>query len=152
MNIEADSRRLMWYGALLFLLGLLVGAAVPAFRNPRMGLASHLEGVMNGMFLILLGLIWRHLRLGPSLMKATFWLALYGTFANWLATMLAAAWGTGSATPIAAAGFAGTPVQEGVVNFLLYSLSVAMLVVVLLVVWGLRPGAKGPATAAPSEM
>lgn len=39
---------LLQAGVALFLAGLLVGLAVPAMANPRMGLASHLEGVMNG--------------------------------------------------------------------------------------------------------
>lgn len=48
---------------LSFFLGLLTGFVIPVMRNPRMGLASHLEAVMNGMFLILLGLLWHKLRL-----------------------------------------------------------------------------------------
>jgi hydroxylaminobenzene mutase len=42
---------------LLFLLGLLTGFAVQRFTNPRMGLAAHLEGVMNGTFLLALGVL-----------------------------------------------------------------------------------------------
>ena len=44
------------YGILLFFLGLVTGLVVPMLANPRMGLSSHLEGLMNGMFLIILGL------------------------------------------------------------------------------------------------
>lgn len=43
-------------GLILFLMGLLTGLAVPVLKNSRMGLSSHLEGVLNGMFLALLGL------------------------------------------------------------------------------------------------
>ena len=46
-------------GLVLFLLGLLTGFAIPALKNPRMALSSHLEAVLNGMFLVLLGLLWR---------------------------------------------------------------------------------------------
>jgi hypothetical protein len=35
-------------GLLLFLLGLLVGLAAPVLANPRMGVSSHIEGVLNG--------------------------------------------------------------------------------------------------------
>lgn len=59
-NQTVVSRKLIRYGILLFLLGLLTGFAMPAFENSRMGLSSHLEGVMNGMFLVLLGLIWKN--------------------------------------------------------------------------------------------
>ncbi len=39
----------------LFLIGLLTGFVEPQFTNVRMGLAAHLEGVMNGIFLVALG-------------------------------------------------------------------------------------------------
>jgi hypothetical protein len=51
----------------LFLLGLLVGFVEQEFRNPRMGLAAHLEGVMNGTFLVALGAIWNEIGLFHTL-------------------------------------------------------------------------------------
>ncbi|OBG65244.1 hypothetical protein A9X05_10165 [Mycobacterium sp. E3298] len=42
-------------GLVLFLIGLLTGFAVAALKNPRMALSSHLEAVLNGMFLVLIG-------------------------------------------------------------------------------------------------
>ena len=75
MNGNDKTRRLMWHGIFLFLLGLLTGLAVPALTNPRMGVSAHLEGVLNGIFLIILGLIWRELRLTPSAATATFRIA-----------------------------------------------------------------------------
>ena len=50
-------------GLVLFLLGLLTGIGVPALKNPRMALSSHLEAVLNGMFLVLLGPLWPHIHL-----------------------------------------------------------------------------------------
>jgi hypothetical protein len=58
--MESTHRRLMWHGMCLFLLGLLTGFAEPHFSNMRMGLAAHLEGLMNGIFLIALGAVWIH--------------------------------------------------------------------------------------------
>lgn len=141
--MKASSRhrrghRLLQLGIVLFLLGLLVGFAVPALANPRMGLASHLEGLMNGLFLIALGLIWPRLVLSDRLLSATFWLACYGTFANWTATLLAAAWGAGAMMPIAGQGQTGTTSQEGVVQALLISLAGAMVLVCVFVLAGLR--------------
>ena len=52
------NRRLMWHGMFSFLLGLVTGLLEQRFANMRMGLAAHLEGVMNGTFLIALGAIW----------------------------------------------------------------------------------------------
>jgi (hydroxyamino)benzene mutase len=54
-------------GLVLFLIGLLTGLVVPAVKNPRMALSSHLEGVLNGMFLVLLGLLWPHIDLPKAL-------------------------------------------------------------------------------------
>lgn len=131
------AHRLLQLGVLLFLIGLLVGLAVPAFANPRMGLASHMEGVMNGLFLVALGLVWPRLSLTAALQSVTFWLACYGTFANLVATFLAAAWGVGAMMPIAG-GRPGAAVQEAVVSGLLVTLALADIAVCLLVLAGLR--------------
>ena len=53
--MEVTDRRLMWHGMFLFRRGLLTGFAEHHFVNIRMGLAAHLEGVMNGIFLLALG-------------------------------------------------------------------------------------------------
>ena len=58
MHKTEFGHRLLWHGLFLFLLGLLSGFAVPAVTNPRMGVSAHLEGVMNGVFLSVLGLAW----------------------------------------------------------------------------------------------
>ena len=63
MSAEDTGRRLVWHGMLLFLLGLFTGFVEPQFANVRMGLTAHVEGVMNGMFLVALGAAWSLLRL-----------------------------------------------------------------------------------------
>lgn len=136
--IERQSHRLLQLGVFLFLLGLLTGFVIPALANPRMGLSSHLEGVLNGLFLLVLGLVWPRLRLGSTARSTTFWLAVYATFANWATTLLAAAWGAGRTMPIAAGTHQGTPTQELVIMVLLVSLSVAVVAVCGLVLRGLR--------------
>ena len=138
--MESDIRghRLIQAGAFLFLLGLLVGFMIPMTANPRMALSSHLEGVMNGMLLMVLGLIWDRVRLGERALFALFALALFGTFANVVATLLAAVWGAGAAMPIAAGSFEGTPLQESVIMILLGTLSLSMVAALVLVLMGLR--------------
>ena len=135
-----DGHRLLWHGLFLFLLGLLTGFVVPALRNPRMGLSAHLEGVLNGMFLAVLGLAWQRFHLSARLRVALFWLALYGTYVNWATTLLAALFGTGRSTPLAGAGFSGRPWQENLVDFGLLSLSLAIVAACVLGLWGLRQG------------
>lgn len=138
-NQTVVSRKLIRYGILLFLLGLLTGFAMPAFENSRMGLSSHLEGVMNGMFLVLLGLIWEKLILSEKLLKITFILALFGTFVNWLTTLFAAIVGAGSEMmPIAGEDLSGNQLEELLIKFGLISLSVAMVVVSIIVLYGLK--------------
>ncbi len=138
-GVSGPDRVLMRAGVLLFLVGLLTGLAVPLMQIQRMALSSHLEGVMNGMLLMILGLLWPKLSLPAWAGTATFWLALYGTFANWLATLLSAAWGAAAMMPIAGQGAVGTPIAEGIVSALLGSLTLAMIAACGFVLWGLRP-------------
>jgi len=137
-NAEAG-HRLLQLGIFLFLVGLLTGFAIPLLANPRMGLTSHLEGILNGIFLVLVGLLWQKLVLSDRALGALFWLAVYGSFANWAATLLAAYWGAGSPMmPIAGEGNEGTGLQEGVIAVLLLTLSIAIVAAGFLVLWGLR--------------
>ena len=110
---SATAHRLLQLGVLLFLIGLVVGLTLPVLANPRMGLASHMEGVMNGLFLIALGLVWPKLTSSPGMQRLTFLLAVYGTFATLVATFLSAAWGAGAPMmPIAAGGHEGDRQQR----------------------------------------
>jgi hydroxylaminobenzene mutase len=64
---------------------------------------------------------------------------VYGTYVNWGTTLLAAMWGAGEKMmPLGAAGHSGSAAQETFIAFGLISLSVAMLVVCPMVLWGLR--------------
>jgi (hydroxyamino)benzene mutase len=131
-------RRLLWHGMFLFLLGLLTGFAEQNFRNPRMGLAAHLEGVMNGIFLVALGAIWPEVRLSSKLKAAAFWSALYGTYANWMITTLAAILGTAAMSPITASGHNAQPLQEGIVFVGFITVGIVVVFCSILILWGLR--------------
>ncbi len=131
--------KLIRYGVLLFLLGLITGFAIPAMQNPRMGLSSHLEGVQNGMLLILFGIIWARLRVSDRMLTWGYFLALFGTYTNWLTTFLAGIWGAGAEMmPLAGGDFYGAAWQETLIQFGLLSLSIAMVVVSGMLLWGLR--------------
>jgi hydroxylaminobenzene mutase len=131
-------RPLLWHGMFLFLLGLLTGFVVQKFANPRMGLAAHLEGVMNGTFLVALGAVWTEVRLSPRLKVSAYWGALYGTYANWAVTALAAIFGTAALSPITGAGHRGQPWQEGLVTFGFMTVGIVIVASTVLVLWGLR--------------
>ena len=138
-----QSDRLLFLGILLFLFGLLIGLFIPMMTNPRMGLSAHLEGIMNGMFLVILGLIWNKLVLNDKWLTIAFWLTLYGAFANFVAVSIAAITGAGKMMPIAG-GKEGTSVVEGLISFLLISLALAMIFVCLIVLKGLLRYIKQP--------
>lgn len=125
-------------GLVLFLIGLLTGLAVPALKNPRMALSSHLEAVFNGMFLVILGLLWPHIHLSHAWGFTAVALIVYAGYANWLATLLAAAWGAGrKLAPIAAADHEASAPKEGLVSFLLTTLAVAIVLGVAIVIVGI---------------
>jgi hydroxylaminobenzene mutase len=122
----------------MFFLGLVVGAAVPAFANARMGLSVHLAGVQTGMALAILGLVWRHVSLSPG---AERFAAIGNIAAAWMifaALTLAAAFGTSRSTPIAGAGHQGAAWQEAVVTGLLLPGSALMLFAWATVLVGFR--------------
>jgi hydroxylaminobenzene mutase len=81
------------------------------------------------------GLLWNHIRLASKLLTAKFWLALYGTFANLLAILLAAATGQGKMLPIAG-GKEGTGITEILITGLLVTLALSMIAVCVLALMG----------------
>jgi hydroxylaminobenzene mutase len=136
--MDHSDRRLMWHGMFLFLMGLLTGFVEQHFANVRMGLAAHLEGVMNGTFLLALGAAWPQLRLSPAVKSCTYWITLYGTYGNWLMTTLAAVFGTAALSPITGAGHSGLPWQEKLITAGFMSVGLAMVAAALLALWGFR--------------
>ncbi len=136
--IEATNRRLMFHGMCLFVLGLLTGFAEQHFTNVRMGLAAHLEGLMNGTFLIAVGAIWPHVRLARTPANIAYWTLLYGTYMNWLITVLAAIFGTAALSPISGAGHSGLAWQESLVTAGFMSVGIIIVIASLIVLWGLR--------------
>jgi (hydroxyamino)benzene mutase len=149
VDIEETNRRLMFHGMCLFVLGLLTGFAEQHFANVRMGLAAHLEGLMNGTFLVALGAIWTHVRLSPVTKTIAFWSGLYGAYVNWLITVLAAIFGTGALSPITAAGRTGQPWQESLVTIGFMSVGVTIVASSILVLLGLRGRASARYSAPP---
>ena len=133
---DRTAQLLIGLGALLFFLGLLTGFAIPSLTNPRMGLSGHLEGVMNGTFLIAVGCAWSRINLSPHNQAFTYWSLIYGTFANWLFVTLAALFGTNKMTPIAGSGQPALAWQETIVTVGLYSVGIAMIIAGGLLVWG----------------
>ena len=93
---------------------------------------------MNGTFLIVAGLVWNDLIISDKLKKMTYWALLYGTFGNWLLTMLSACFGTSKMTPIAGQGYSGSPLQENFIAAGLVTVVLSMLFSLAIIVYGLR--------------
>jgi hydroxylaminobenzene mutase len=139
MNLSNGSqRRLIWHGMVLFFAGLLVGLAEGQFANPRMGLAAHLEGLMNGTYLIALGAVWSLVSLSPRLTNWAFWTVTYGPYSNLIITTYAAIVGANSMSPITGAVHGASALQETLVTLGFVSVGMAMLVSSVLILWGLR--------------
>ena len=130
-------QQLLICGTVLFLLGLLTGFALPALTNPRMGVTLHATGLQSGMALWALGLMWQRLALPASAQLAAQVLAVVGLYAIFASLLLAAVWGTSRATPIAGAGHQASSLREATVTALLGGGSLAIVVAVALVLWGL---------------
>jgi hydroxylaminobenzene mutase len=144
-RLQRDGHRLLQVGALLFLLGLLVGLAVPRFTLPRLGLSTHLLGIIQGTFLIVAGLLWPKLRFTALLSRIGHALAIYGCLSAWTANLLGAVWGAGhTMVPMAAGAATGSSVQEGVIRFLLISAALSLITMAVLIVWGLRTPSPAP--------
>ena len=138
MEIRKSELLLVRAGFVLFTLSLLTGLAVPAFLNQKMAVAAHVTGILNALVLVVLGLSWGLLAVGPVQARFTRIAFVGGTFANWGTSCLAAAWGTSRLTPLSGAGYSATPWKEAVVQVLQVSLTLVILAGALSVVYALR--------------
>ena len=127
------------HGFFLILLALVGGFFVPAMAVPRLGLSAHTIGVLSGVLLIAIGVIWQHFRLSSTQTAWLKWSWLYSSYANWLACIVGAVLGAGTMTPLASAGLVGTDFAEALMAALFGSVAVASLIAVGLSLWGLRP-------------
>lgn len=130
-------KSLVLAGAILFLLGLLQGAAVQSFANPRMALSAHLTAVQSGLALMIIGVIWPTVSLRAALLKATRWAVILGMYGLWLGLSLSAATGASNALPIAGAGYNADRLSEAGVSAIVLVSSGVMTLGWLLFVVGL---------------
>jgi hydroxylaminobenzene mutase len=96
-------------GLPLILLALVVGIPVPRFTVPRLALSAHLLGVLQALYLLVVGLLWPRLRFTAKQSWPSFWLLVYGCVAALAANLLGALWGAGNTLlPLSAATARGS--------------------------------------------
>ena len=137
------NKPLLVSGAILFLLGLIQGAIVDQFANPRMALSAHLTAVQCAMAIMIAGIIWPVIDLPPLLEKLSLWAIPVSMYALWLGLSLSAATGASEALPIAGAGYHASAQIEAVVTILVMGSSGLMVIGWALLVLGLLRGKFG---------
>lgn len=135
-------------GATLFLLGLVQGAVVPSFLNPRIALSAHLTAVQCGMAIMIVGAVWSAVSLNGLLGKVARWAIIAGMYGLWAGLTVSAASGASDVLPIAGAGYDAGRVMETVVSAIVLGSSGLMTIGWLLFVIGLM---RHPSNGATTE-
>jgi len=137
IEITDQGRRLIIFGALLFLFGLVQGFAIPFFENRRMALSAHLAAIQSGMALMIFGLIWAMLVLKQPALRTAYYTSIASMYLIWIAITLAAITGASNSLPIAGMGYHASAIYELATDILLYIGALAGLVSGVLIVFGL---------------
>lgn len=116
MNLTPHQRTLVVAGALLFLVGLLQGAFVQSFLNPRMALSAHLTAVQSGMAMMIVGALWTSADLRPASSHIARWTIVIGMFGLWAGLTASAFTGASNNLPIAGAGHSADQTTENLVS------------------------------------
>jgi hydroxylaminobenzene mutase len=142
MDERSNRKHFIIAGVLLILLGLLTGFIIPNTINPRVAMSAHVEAIMGGMLLLLVGgVVWEHVHFGERAAAVVKYLLFYSAYSNWFFLLLAALWGTSKLLPIAAHGFHGTGIQEVIVSagFVSSALSIVVAFIALLASMKTKP-------------
>ena len=122
-----QARSLAIAGAALFMAGLLQGAVVELFANPRMALSAHLDAVQSGMAVMIAALFWHHAALGAQTEQIARWALAAGMIGLWVALTLSAMTGASEALPMAGKGYSAGNAAETMVTSLVMASSTAIV-------------------------
>lgn len=136
---EVLKRRLLWHGIFLCTLGFSAGLFIPLYANPRAGLATHLLGITEGLFIVAIGFCYPELKLSPRFGKINFWILLIGAYFGIFAEFLGAVFGLTRVFVITAMGLPETiPWLEMSVEIVIKGISILILLSCFIVLFGLR--------------
>lgn len=125
---------LIKWGTVLLALSVLTGFAIPLVSDPVLGLATHIQGLLNAFMLLLVGLIWSRLEIGYLGSVTAYWgliLGAYLTLAVQFACTLLRIGGT--VFPLAGGTHIGTPLEEELVKRSIQFAAVVTTLAVLIV-------------------
>jgi hydroxylaminobenzene mutase len=147
------AQRMMFHGIVVFMFGLLTGFFLysGAMVNPQIGVITHLEGVLNGLFLVTLGVIWQRMSLTDRQQWRLMVLALACVYINYFQALWGAVMGRSRATTLFPADRVPFPLEKTVLDVVLLSMSVGFIVVCLMTLWGLHRGMAAQRGAAPAR-
>ena len=145
--MSAQGKRLVWWGLLQFVLGVVSGALAGIVENPRGGMAAHLGGTAQGMAMMIFGLLWAHMMTREWCRRIAYTGQIVGNLGIWLALQLAAIFGTGRITPFSGAGYEGAAWQEALVSSVMVVGVIASSLSILLIFIGLTRGLLGKTPA-----
>ena len=100
MDVDPLRRRLASSGAWLFAIGMLTGLWAGAVLTervsvtlPRLALSAHLNALLGGMWLVLVGSTLDMLHYGDIGRRRLAWVVIVPAWANWLITLIASVLG-----------------------------------------------------------
>lgn len=125
---------LIRWGAGLLLIAVVSGFLIPRVADPLLGLAAHVQGLMNAFLLLLVGLIWSRLQIGYLASVTVYWGLIAGAYVTLIVQIACAGLGIGgSIFPLVAGGHLGTPAAERIVRVLVEGAAGVTAVAMLLV-------------------
>ena len=128
MQSQSEGQSLIQLGVVLMLFGLPAALVVLGRMQVTMEMVDHSDACINGFMLIMLGLLWSHLRLSNPWRILVYRLTLYGTSIKWIG-LLSLVWYASQADPALPSSAAS---MAFLLHDILFSLGWFLLVVVLI--------------------
>ena len=139
-SVESEDlkRRLLWHGIFLCTIGFIAGLFIPLYVNPRAGLATHLLGITEGLFLAVVGLCYPQLKLSFGIAKANFWMLIISAYVGFVGELLGAIFGLTRIFIITAKGLPeANALMETIVEISIKGISVLLILSCFITLFGL---------------
>ncbi len=136
---ETFKRRLLWHGIFICTLAFIIGLFIPLYANPRAGLAAHVLGITEGMFLAIIGFAYPQLKLSFFFARSSFWMLIISAYVGLFGQFLSSAFGLKRILVITGEGMnEGNLWMETSLEVATKAISISLLVACAIVLFGLR--------------